>query len=944
MAEKISVAKPGHAATGDEAATLLELVTALVLELHPRRGRRIRVSLDSALDRELGFDSLSRVELLLRVQRRFGVALPERVFVDAETPRDLLLALDAAGASPTGLATSVLTAAELGELDSTPDSAETLLDVLDWHVDRNPQRPHVYLYGDASEPEIVTHQALADGARAVAAGLRTRGLRKGQAVSIMLPTSLDYLYSFFGVLLAGGVPVPIYPPLRPAQIEDHLRRHAGILANAQTVTLITVASARRVGRLLQAHVPALREIVTPHELAATRAAFRAPDIATQDVAFLQYTSGSTGQPKGVILTHANLLANIRAMGAAVAADSKDVFVSWLPLYHDMGLIGAWLASLYFGMPLVLMSPLKFLTYPPRWLRAIHEHRATLTAAPNFAYELCLSKIESSELGGLDLSSLRMAFNGAEPVSPNTVRRFTQRFAGYGFRPEAFAPVYGLAESAVGLAFPPLDRGPLIDRIQRRSFEGTGKATPAETGDLQALEFVACGQPLSGYQIRIADSAGHELPDRQEGRLEFQGPSATTGYVRNPEATGRLFDGEWLDSGDLAYIAGGDVYLTRRVKDIIIRGGRNVYPYELEEAVGDLQDIRKGCVAVFGSSDPASGTERVVVVAETREIEPDALDNLRGNVEAVATDVLDMPPDEVILAPPHSVLKTSSGKIRRAAVRELFEAGRLGQQPRAVWWQIVRLALTGWQSRIKSLLQRFASAAYAAYAYLAMAAIAVPVWLLVLLLPRTSWRYASAKHGAQLLLRITGIRVTTQGLEQSAFDQPAIVVANHASYLDGLILIARLPKPVAFVAKRELERQFIAGRFLRGIGATFVERFDVGRSVADAERIAAIAASGTSILFFPEGTFTRAPGLLPFHMGAFVTAAEVGMPIVPVTLAGTRSLLRAESWRPRRGAVRVSINPQLSTQGNDWSAALRLRDGARQSILTGLEEPDLAESG
>jgi 1-acyl-sn-glycerol-3-phosphate acyltransferase len=941
MAEEETTTEQTHAEPERDAAALLDLVRALVIELHPRRGRRIRVTLDSYLDRELGFDSLSRVELLLRVQRKFGVGLPEHMVADAETPRDLLQALDTAGTSPVGFVGETFAAVDLGEVDSTPDTAETLLDVLDWHVERNPMRPHVYLYGDANQPETVTHQTLIDGARAVAAGLQVRGLQKGQAVSIMLPTSVEYLYSFFGVLLAGGVPVPIYPPLRPAQIEDHLRRHAGILANAETVTLITDANARRVGRLLQAHVPALHEIVTPHELATANGAFTQPVITAEDVAFLQYTSGSTGQPKGVILTHANLLANIRAMGAAVAADSTDLFVSWLPLYHDMGLIGAWLASLYFGMPLVLMSPLKFLTYPPRWLRAIHEHRATLTAAPNFAYEFCLSKIEPRELAGLDLSSLRMAFNGAEPVSPNTVRRFTQRFARYGFRPEAFAPVYGLAESAVGLAFPPLKRGPIIDRIQRRSFEASGRALPAQAGDAQALEFVACGQPLPGYEIRIADTAGHELPDRQEGRLEFQGPSATSGYVRNPEATARLFDGPWLDSGDLAYIAGGDVYLTRRVKDIIIRGGRNVYPYALEEAIGDLTGIRKGCVAVFGSPDPTSGTERVVVVAETRETEATTLDRLRRDVEDVATDVLDMPPDEVVLTPPHTVLKTSSGKIRRAAVRELFEAGRLGQRPRAVWWQILRLALTAWQSRLRNLSQRTASAAYAGYACLAMAIIALPVWLLVALLPRASWRYAVARRSAQLLLRITGVPVTVAGLDQVPLEEAAVVVANHASYLDGLVLMAALPRQVAFVAKSELDRQFIAGRFLRGIGATFVERFDVERSVADAEHIAKLAATGRSILFFPEGTFTRAPGLMPFHMGAFVTAAEVSIPIVPVTLVGTRSLLRADSWRPCRGAVRVAIGHPLTADGHDWSAAVQLRDAVRRAILTELDEPDLA---
>ncbi len=930
----------GMEPTAEQAGALLSVVRALVLELHPRRGRRINVALDSKLDKDLGFDSLSRVELLLRIQREFNVNLPEQMFADAETPRDLLDALAAAGAPLAGKPALAISVEDLDELDETPDDALTLIDVLDWHVERTPQRPHIYLYGDAPQPQLITYAALAEGARAIAAGLQAHGLEKGQSVAIMLPTSANYLDTFFGVLLAGAVPVPIYPPMRPAQIEDHLRRHARILANAEAVTMVADASAQRLGRLLQAHVPSLREIVSPEALRQNRKAFIPTPSAPQDVAFLQYTSGSTGQPKGVILSHANLLSNIRAMGHAVNVTSRDIFVSWLPLYHDMGLIGAWLASLYFGMPLVLMSPLKFLTYPARWLRAVHEHRATLTAAPNFAFELCLSKISDDELEGLDLSTLRMAFNGAEPISPNTVRRFTERFANYGFDAHAFAPVYGLAESAVGLAFPPLERGPIIDRIERTQFEGTGQALPATAQDSAALEFVACGQPLPGYQIRIADATGREVPDRQEGHLQFQGPSATRGYMNNPQATRQLFDGDWLDSGDLAYIAAGDVYLTRRVKDMIIRGGRNIYPYELEEAVGDLEGIRKGCVAVFGSPEPRTATERVVVVAETREQDPGTLQTLTQSINDVAIETIDMPADEVVLAPPHTVLKTSSGKIRRAAVKELFEGGRLGDKPRAVWWQIVRLTTTAWQPRARQLLRRASQLAFAAWAYLLLVLIATPVWVGVALLPRADWRYAVARGGARLILKLSGIPLRIDGLTPDTFSQAAVVIANHASYLDGLILLAALPHRFAFVAKGELDKTFIAGTFLRGIGTAFVERFDTEQSVSDAQAVAAIAASGRSILFFPEGTFTRAPGLLPFHMGAFLTAAQAGMPMVTVGLKGTRSLLRDKSWLPRRGPVTVQVGAPLAPGGTDWEAALALRNVARAELLAHLDDPDL----
>ncbi|MEN8108178.1 MAG: AMP-binding protein [Pseudomonadota bacterium] len=924
----------------DRSEALLDVVRRLAEELHPQRKRTIQVTLDSALDRDLGFDSLSRVELLLRIERTFGISFSEQVLASAETPRDLLRIVLSAQAAGQPAAPAQVRMTAPGEAEGTPHGAETLLEMLDWHVLAHPQRPHVYLYGEGDEPEEITYATLLDGAQAIAAGLREYALQPGQNVAIMLPTGRDYLYSFFGILLAGGVPVPIYPPVRPTQIEDHLRRHAGILANARAVLLITVPEARTVARLLKAQVEKLSGVVTPGEL-ATGKAFSGTPVRAQDIAFLQYTSGSTGQPKGVILTHANLLANIRAMGEAVRADSTDVFVSWLPLYHDMGLIGAWLGSLYYACPLVLMSPLAFLTSPRRWLWAIHKHRGTLSAAPNFTFELCLGKLEDSDIKGLDLSSLRLVFNGAEPVSPRTVRRFSKRFARYGFRPEAMAPVYGLAEATVGLAFPPFGRGPLIDRIQREPFVTSGKATPAEESDPRALEFVACGQPLPGYQIRIVDPAGRELPERQEGRLEFRGPSATSGYFRNPDATRRLFNGEWLDSGDLGYVASGDVYLTSRSRDIIIRGGRNIYPYEVEEAVGNMHGIRKGCVAVFGSSDLHSGTERIIVLAESRETETATLEALQEQIRMAATDLMGMPPDEVILAPPRTLLKTSSGKLRRAAVRELYEQGRIGQGPQAVWRQVVRLGLATMWPGLRSAWRRFFAMGYATYAHVIFWLLAPVVWLLVALLPRLPWRWVAMRKGAQLLFRLARIPLHVRGLDQLSGDRACVVVANHASYLDGVALVAALPVSLGFVAKAEFKQRFIPRIFLRRIGAGFVERFDKQRGVADARRIARKVSAGHSLLFFPEGTFTRMPGLLPFHMGAFVVAAEAGVPVVPVTIRGTRSILRADSWFPHAGTVSVLVGKPIMPEDTDWAAAVKLRDAARASILYHVAEPDLA---
>jgi 1-acyl-sn-glycerol-3-phosphate acyltransferase len=922
------------------ADALLDIVRQLEAELHP--ARRTAVTLDSALDRDLGLDSLGRVELSLRVERRFGVSLAEGTVVGAETPRDLLKAVRAAAAPQT--AGAPVSEPDKAATDvATPEHARTIVEALDWHLQSHPQRVHITLAHESGAQEEITYAALHDGAARVAAGLLARDMPPRATVAIMLPTGADYFRSFFGILLAGGIPVPIYPPARPSQIEDHMRRHAGILSNAQAKILITMPEAKALALLLRSQVASLSDVVTPAELVAEPSQSVRPAAKPDDIAFLQYTSGSTGSPKGVVLTHANVLANLNAMGRALQVDSTDVFVSWLPLYHDMGLIGAWLGSLYYGFRLVAMSPLTFLARPQSWLRAIHRYRGTMSAAPNFAYQLCARRIDERELEGLDLSSWRLAFNGAEPVSPETLDEFAARFEKHGLRREALMPVYGLAECTVGLAFPPLNRGPKIDHIERATFANTGRAVPAaHEADGETLRFVACGHPIPGHQIRIVDNAGRELPERREGRLQFSGPSATQGYFRNPEETRRLFDGAWLDSGDYAYIAEGDVYLTGRAKDVIIRAGRNIYPYELEEVVGNIPGIRKGCVAVFGSVDQHTNVEQIVVLAETRETDTDVRDKLRRQISDVAFDVIGMTPDDIVLVPPHTVLKTSSGKIRRAASRELYERGGRSAIEHAVWWQLMRLGISSVLPQLRRSLSRAAELLYGVYAWLCFWLLAPVTWAAASLAraQRISWRISRA--GARALFKMTGTRLLVHGLENlPPPGTPYVLVVNHASYLDGIALVSALPEPLTFVAKRELEDYFISHTYLRSIGAQFVERFDLQQGLADTEKLLALLGNGQALAFFPEGTFRRMPGLLPFRMGAFVVAAQARVPIVPVTLRGTRSILREGHWLPRRGTLNFIIGKPVPPGGEDWSAAIELRDIARREILLHLREPDLS---
>ena len=928
-------------ASEERSAPILALVHGLVAEVHPH-ATPPSVTLDSTFD-NLGIGSLELAELLLRVQDKFGVVLPPHILVSAETPRDLLAAI-ARGHPALGKdrledrRTVSLPVTAPGGL--APETASTLNDVLNWHISATPDRTHIRILDDAGGPVDLTYAALHHEAAAVAAGLIAHDVMPGERVAIMLPTCRAYFATFAGVVLVGAVPVPVYPPARPSQLADHLRRTTGILANAGATTLVTVPEAVSLGHLLRSNVETLRHVVIPESLtgAGEDALPSLPRPRPDDLALVQYTSGSTGQPKGVALTHRNLLANIRVMGQAAAASGSDTFVSWLPLYHDMGLIGAWLGSMYFGVPLVVMSPQSFLIRPSRWLWAIHANRATMSAGPNFAYELCLAKVRDDEIEGLDLSSWRLAYNGAEPVSPVTIERFGDRFGPYGFRREAMTPVYGLAESSVGLAFPPLGRGPLIDRIRRDAFVRSGRAEPGKPGEPD-LRFVACGQPLPGHEIRVVDAAGNELGDRREGRIEFRGPSATTGYFNNAPATHSLFHDDWLDSGDLGYMADADLYVTGRVKDVIIRAGRNLHPAELEEAVGNLKGVRKGCVAVFASPDPSGGAERLVVMAETRETSDDARAALRSEIAATTVDLLGVAPDDVVLAPPRTVLKTSSGKIRRAASQQIYRAGKIGVRPRAVWWELARLRLRGAAPSLRRARRAAGAVAFAVYAWVLYAILGLSVAVLLLLLPRPLWRWWVAREAVRLLARVTGTPVTVRGLDHLPAGT-SIAVANHPSWIDPLVLASVLPQSFHFVAAEVLEHQGLNGFVLRRLGHQFVERHERLHGVADADRLAGLVRAGQSLVIFPEGRLARAPGLRSFHMGAFVVAAETGVPVVPVAIRGTRAILRPEHHFPRRGAVDIAVGEPIYASGTDWAAAVELQRVARNVVLDLSGEPDV----
>jgi fatty-acyl-CoA synthase len=919
-----------------DARQLLDIVDAFAAEMSPRGRKLPPVGLDSHFERDLGLDSVARTELLARVEKALGVRFPVELFGLAATPGDLLRVLGAGASGRCGTEIGPVGFNAPGGALDLPTGARTLVEALQWHASRRPDRTHIVLVNEDAAPDTMTYAALSDGALRVSRGLRRLGVNPGDTVALMLPTGADYFACFAGILLVGAIVVPVYPPAQSARIDDHLARHAAILSDARARIMIVPSHTFLASVLAKARIPTLHEIVAAPQLMGDLDTERYVPRA-EEAALLQYTSGSTGAPKGVVLTHANLLANIRAMGQTALIDEHDRFASWLPLYHDMGLIGAWFGPLYFGIPLVLMSPLTFLARPARWLQTISRYRATLTAAPNFAYERCTRRIEDAEIDGVDLSSLRLAFCGAEPVGATTMRAFTARFAHYGFRATALTPVYGLAENTLGLTFSEPGRGIRTDRISRLGLADSQHAIRAQSSD-DVVELVSCGRALPSNRIRIVDAAGHEVAERVVGRIEFRSPSATGGYFRNPGLTATLIRDGWLDTGDLGYMADGELFITGRVKDLVIRAGRHFFPYELEAAVGRLPGVRTGCVAVCGTPDIAAGTDRLLVIAETRETAPAALDKLRTAINEASVALMGAPPEEVALVPPHSILKTSSGKIRHAATLELYLRGGGNLLPRAAWRQWLDIGKNAVMPIGKRLRMAGGRFGYGAWCWLAGISIAIPVWFMIAWHPdaKRNWRIAS--RAARLALGLARIRVTVCGIDLAHMAEPAIFVANHASYLDGLVLLAAFPIPIGIVAKRELANAPLIGRLLRAIGVRFVERVDYRRMTDDEHDLAAQAAAGISLLFFPEATFVRSAGLRQFRLGAFVTSCASRRPIIPVAIDGTRRVLPDGQWLPTRGEVTVTVLPALSPRGEDMKAAALLRDAARDAIAAHCAEP------
>jgi acyl-CoA synthetase (AMP-forming)/AMP-acid ligase II len=568
-------------------------------------------------------------------------------------------------------------------VESLQDLA-SLADVLRYRAAVQPHdRAYIALSERGGQEGVLTFAELERRAAVVAAQLTMR-LRQGDRVLLVFPAGLNFMVAFLGCLVAGVIAVPMMVPRRASTYDSS----AAIVADCQPPLAMTTAdlAAVRPDVIERYRGAGLDWLLLGDDAAASDAGADLRPPGRDDVAFLQYTSGSTSSPKGVIVRHRNLLANLEMIRLALGSTRASTIVSWVPLYHDMGLILNALHSLYIGAPCVLMPPVNFIRRPLAWLQAIHTYRAEVATAPNFAFDMCVSRFRAGQMEDIDLSCWKLAMNAAEPVRADTMARFAATFARYGFDAGATYPAYGLAEATVMVSGSRRGGGPVLRSVSRAAIQHYQIADPAGENDARAV--VGCGRSLAGERIAIVHpDSRRRLATEQIGEVWVAGPNVAGGYWRNEEATTSVFgariegeDGEaWMRTGDLGFLdPGGELFITGRIKDVIIIRGMNHYPQDIEDSMQDSHPaLRRHCGAAFTIVDEHS-EERLILVQEVERTARHqiSIEEIAGCIREAVFNEHEIAIHKVVLIPPGAIPKTTSGKIQRGLTRKLWQEGRL----------------------------------------------------------------------------------------------------------------------------------------------------------------------------------------------------------------------------------------------------------------------------
>jgi acyl-CoA synthetase (AMP-forming)/AMP-acid ligase II len=553
----------------------------------------------------------------------------------------------------------------------------TLAAILNNHFVAGPERVAVYLQRAGMDDLPVSWERLISHACAYADVFARKGIQPGEVVVLILEHGEDLMYSFFGAILHGTVP-SIMPFLTEKLSPERYRADlASLISVTQPAAIITYPEFEPEVRTAVGQGTSVRVVILTNEIAGPLvpnfSALPGMNRPPESVTLLQHSSGTTGLQKGVALSHIAVLNQLQAYSAAIRLKADDVVVSWLPLYHDMGLIAGFLNPVLSGIPLVLMSPFDWVRAPQRLFQSVSQYRGTLTWLPNFAYQFCAQKIRERHMENVDLSSWRAVINCSEPVRWESHQQFFEKFALYGLKPGVLQTCYAMAENVFGVTQSDLAAEPAFDDIDQEAFLHEHAARSA-AADRPAMRMLSSGRPIQNTEVRILDDKGHVLPERAIGEISLRSNAMLTGYYHRPDLTEKAFvDGGWYMTGDYGYFADGELYVTGRKKDMIIIGGKNIYPQDVESLVNQVPGVHAGRAVAFGIFDETLGTEEVVVVAEADAHSPDDLRTIADEIRRYITQNTAIALRLVHLVGPQWLLKTSSGKIARAANREKYLA-------------------------------------------------------------------------------------------------------------------------------------------------------------------------------------------------------------------------------------------------------------------------------
>jgi acyl-CoA synthetase (AMP-forming)/AMP-acid ligase II len=555
-------------------------------------------------------------------------------------------------------------------------------------------RARVHFWNGPTQVENFTYGQLAEDALRVAGFLRKEGIQEGQTVAIVLPTHPDFYRAFFGILLAGAVPSALYPPVRLGRMEEWKDRTGRMLKSLHCQAVLTNQTLHSLlGYPVKESRPPRGCFTIRSILSSGTPADRVPAAASHETAFVQFSSGATGPSKPVRLSHENVLHNARFIIDMVPGDPREHHcISWLPVYHDMGLIGTLISAMIAPANITLIPPELFLARPKTWLEAITQMKGTASVAPNFAYGLCCKRIPETDLEDLDLSSWQMALCGAEPIQPETLRRFAHHFERAGFDPKALTPAYGLAEATLAVTISPPHEPLLETRFDRDKLEQEDRAVSAEEG----IDLVSVGRPTAGTRLEIRNKEGTELKSGHVGRIWVKGLSVMQGYLGDPQLTEKTLVDGWLDTGDRGFIHQGNLYICGRYKDLIIIRGKNYDPAPIEESLDGILGVRTGCTVAFGETDADLGTERLVVLVEFPESKsPASPENLISVIREKILRDHQLSVSEVVLLKPGALPRTSSGKKQRHQAKQLWRQNALVPPESGAGWIYFRERVKGY---------------------------------------------------------------------------------------------------------------------------------------------------------------------------------------------------------------------------------------------------------